>query len=153
MTAALMLVVFLLDERRVALPLQCVVRVLRAVEITPLPGLPAVVLGIINVQGRVVPVLDIRQRFGLSTRELFLSDQIIVARTATRTVALVVETVLDVLEISTESVVDGESIVPHMEYVRGVVKLDDGLLLIHDLDTFLALDEEQALSAALQESD
>lgn len=62
------LVVFRLDERRYALPLSVVERVIRAVEVTPLPKAPPIVLGAIDVQGRVVPVLNVRRRFLMPDR-------------------------------------------------------------------------------------
>jgi purine-binding chemotaxis protein CheW len=63
------LVVFRLDERRYALPLAAVERVVRSVTVTPLPGAPAIVLGGINVHGRVLPVLNVRRRFRMPDRD------------------------------------------------------------------------------------
>lgn len=143
------LVVFALERQRYALPLAAAQAVARAVEVTPLPKAPAIVLGVINVRGQIIPVLNIRQRFGLPQREIDLSDQFIIARTAKRAVALVVDTVVGVLTRPSESVIAPEAIVPGLDYVQGVVKLDDDLIFIHDLDTFLSLDEENALEEAL----
>jgi len=137
------------DHRRFGLALSAVERVVRMVDITPLPQAPALVLGVINVQGRVIPVVNPRRRFRLQKRNFALSNQLVIARTARRTVALVVDTVSDVLEYSFEETVGADEIVPGMECIDGVVKLSDGLVLIHDLDKFLSLEEEQALDAAL----
>ena len=81
------LVVFLLDDRCFGLHLDAVDRVLPAVDITPLPKAPEIVLGLINVKGKVTPVLDVRRRFRLEEREVGLQDHFIVARTSRRTVA------------------------------------------------------------------
>ncbi len=143
------LVVFALERQRYALPLAAAQTAARAVEVTPLPKAPSIVLGVINVRGQIIPVLNIRQRFGLPQREIDLSDQFIIARTAKRAVALVVDTVVGVLTRPAESVIAPEAIVPGLDYVQGVVKLDDDLIFIHDLDTFLSLDEENALEEAL----
>jgi purine-binding chemotaxis protein CheW len=126
-------------------------RAIRMVEITPLPKSPNIVLGLVNVHGEVIPVLNIRKRFRLPEREAELGDQLIIARTARRLVALVVDTVSDVLALPSGELVAPESILPQMEHVEGVVKLDDGLVFIQDLDKFLSLDEEQALEAAIEE--
>ena len=143
------LVTFALDGQSYALRLPAVERAIRMVEITPLPQAPDIVIGIINIQGRIIPVLDMRKRFGLPERRAGVGDQLLVARTSRRTVALVVDEVHGV----TGSPADGEivpaEIVPGLDYVAGVVKLDDGLLFIHDLDGFLSLDEEEALAAAM----
>ncbi len=143
------IVVFHLDEQRYALYLSAVERIYRAAEISPLPKAPEIVLGVVNVKGRIVPVINVRRRFRLPDRDLRLSDQIVIARTSTRTVALVVDAVSGVTELLGKEIVSPEKIVPRMGYVEGVVKLEDGLVLIHDLDQFLSLDEERALDASL----
>lgn len=143
------IVVFVLDEPRYALYLSSVERVVRAVEITTLPKAPEMVLGVINVQGSVMPVLDIRRRFRLPVREMKQDDRFIIARTTKRRVALVADSVAGVHELTEREMVNAQQALPFAEYLSGVAKLDDGLVLIHDLDTFLSLDEEKALDVAL----
>lgn len=144
------LVVFTLDEQRYALRRAAVERVVRAVEVTPLPEAPEIVLGMINAQGRIVPVVNVRKRFRLPEREVELSDQFIIARTSRRTVALVVDAVNDVVLCAEAQVVASEKILPGLEHVEGVLKLPDGMIFVHDLDRFLSLDEEQALAEAMK---
>ncbi|HLA33500.1 MAG TPA: chemotaxis protein CheW [Rhodocyclaceae bacterium] len=141
------MVIFVLDQQRFALPLDCVERAVRMVEVTPLPQAPAIVCGVVNVQGRIVPVINLRRRFGLAERKTVLSDQLLIARSTRRTLAMSVDAVSGVAECS--DCVAGAAIVPGIGYVKGIVKLADGLVLIHDLDTFLALDEAQSLEQAL----
>jgi purine-binding chemotaxis protein CheW len=138
-------VVFSLDEQSFALRLSAVERVIRVVAVTPLPNAPEIVLGVVNVQGEIIPVFDTRKRFSLPDRELDLSDQLIIARTHTRRVALVVDAVSGINESAEQEVVAAEKILPGMEHIEGVVKLPDSLTLIHDLDKFLSLDQEKAL--------
>jgi purine-binding chemotaxis protein CheW len=144
------LVVFSLDGQRYALALAAVEKVVRAVEVTRLPKAPDIVLGIINMQGRVIPLINVRRRFRLPEREMALADQIVIARTARRPVALVVDAVTGVLEYPEREAVVARDILPDVEYVEGVVKLEDGLILIHDLDRFLSLEEETSLDQALE---
>lgn len=144
------LVVFTLDDRRYGLPLSSVDRVIRAVEIIPLPKAPEIIAGVINVRGRVVPVVNIRKRFRLPAREIALSDQFVIAHTTRRPVGLVADAVADVIEHPGQDVVGAGNILPGLEYVEGVVKLRDGLVLIHDLDKFLSLEEDASLSAAME---
>jgi purine-binding chemotaxis protein CheW len=132
------------------LQLAAVERVVRMVEVTPLPKAPQIVLGVINAQGRIIPVVDIRRRFRLPERDIRLSDHLLIARTARRTVALALDAVTGIVERSAQAVITAEEILPGLEYVEGVMKLGDGLILIHDLDTLLSLEEEQTLDAALQ---
>lgn len=143
------LVVFELDGGRYGLPLELVERVIRVVEITPLPKAPDVVLGVINVQGRLLPVASTRKRFGLSEREPGLSDQLIIARTPARSVALLVDEVTGVLEYSEGESLPAEAIVRGTDYVAGIVRQSDGMVLIHDLGRFLSLDEERHLDEAM----
>lgn len=151
MGADLLLMVFRLGEQRYALPLEAVERIVRAVEVTPLPGAPAVVLGVIDVQGSVFPVLGIRRRFGLAEREVDPGDQFVLARAAGRTVVLVIDEALGVLEHPASAVIDAARLAPGAGQIRGVVRLEDGLVLIHDLENFLSLDEASALDEALRQ--
>lgn len=122
------------------------------VAITPLPNAPDIILGVVNIQGRVIPVINMRRRFCLPEREISLTDQLIVAHTEHRHVALVADTVLDVIACTAQSLIAAEDIVPRIEYVDGVIKLTDGLIFIHDLNKFLSLEEEVSLDQALATS-
>lgn len=122
------------------------------VAISSLPNAPDIILGVVNFQGRVIPVINVRRRFRLREREIALTDQLVVGHTARRPVALVVDAVLDVIASSEQNLIATENILPKVEYVEGVVKLTDGLILIHDLDKFLSLEEEGSLDQALETS-
>lgn len=150
-TAVLRLVVFVIDGQRYALNVSAVERILPMVAAAPLPKCPAVVLGVINLHGTVVPVIDVRRRFGLLPRDYGLSARLLVARTSRRALALAVDAVLGVTEVVAEAVTRPEVVFPGIAHVAGIVALSDGLLFIHDLDTFLSLDEEQQLTEALDE--
>jgi purine-binding chemotaxis protein CheW len=146
------LVIFTLDKQRYALPLHAAQRVVRMVAITPLPNAPDIILGVVNFHGQVIPVINVRSRFRLPERVIALTDQLVFARTARRPVALVVDTVLDVIANAEQKLIAPETILPKIAYVEGVVKLSDGLILIHDLDAFLSLEEESTLDRALNTS-
>ncbi len=90
--------VFTLDRGQFALLLSSVLRVVRAVEITPLPQAPEIILGVVNLQGALVPVIDVRRRFGLPGRAVRLEDRLILAVTPRRTLALPVDSVAGVKE-------------------------------------------------------
>lgn len=143
------LIIFCIDDQRYALRLGAAERFVRAVEVTPLPGGPAIVLGAVNVAGNVLPVISLRRRFGLPDREVRPSGQFLIARTGTRAVALVVDEALGVIAVAGQEITAATRIAPGLAHVDGVVALEDGLVLIHDLATCLSLDEEQALGTAL----
>lgn len=144
------LLIFTLDEQRYALYLSAVERVVRAVQVTPLPQAPPIVLGVVNAQGRIIPVFNIRRRFRLPEREIDLGDTLILARASKRSVALAADQVGGLLERSEQQVVATGTILSGVGYLDGVAKLEDGLILIHNLDSFLALDEERALDRAIR---
>jgi purine-binding chemotaxis protein CheW len=143
------LVAFVLGEQQYAVPLAAVQRVVRMVEVTPLPNAPGVVLGVIDFQGNIIPVVSMRKRFGLAEPESSLSDQLIVAEAGARSVALVVNSVIGVLDRTAEEVTEAETIVPGAQYVEGMVRLEGGILFVHDLDRFLSKQEEQQLDGLL----
>ena len=150
MNRLIRLVSFNLDDQKYALFLSAVIRIIRVVEITRLPKAPEIVLGVINMHGLIIPVFDIRKRFRLPPRDTQLDDQMIVGSTSKHTVALLVDSVNDVIEIPEEKIIAGKKILPGMEYVEGVVKTEDGMILIHDLETFLSLHEGKALDEVLE---
>jgi purine-binding chemotaxis protein CheW len=152
---SIQLVVFRLDTFQYGLRLSSVIRVLRAVEVTPLPKAPRIVIGVINLAGRIIPVVNLRRRFGLPERDLQLTDQLIIATTSGgattdggRILALVVDDVEGVLDCAAGETL-ADAIVPGLEHLHGVARSEEGLILIHDLDTFLSLEEDKALSRAL----
>lgn len=149
MTETIRAVMFVLDERRYALPLADVERIVRAVDVVPLPGSPHLVLGIIDVSGHVLPVISLRRRFSLADREIDVADQFLIAATAARPVALVIDEAAGVIECEPDAVAAPASIGPGMEAFQGAVRLKDGLVLIHDLTKLLTLDESRELEAAL----
>lgn len=145
------LVAFLIDGNRYALRLAQVERILPFAAVSPLPKAPAIALGVINLNGGVVPVLDIRRRLGFPARGYGVRAHLIAARTARRIVALPVDEALGVMEVAGGAVISPEAVLPGTGHVAGIVALPDGLLFIHDLDAFLSLDEEAQLGAALGE--
>ncbi len=151
MNEPMRLVVFVLDGQRYALFLSAVERVVRAVEVTPLPAAPEIVLGMIDVGGCIVPVFDIRKRFHLPEKEMNVNDHLIIARTGRQKVALLADSVSATMEVPAGEIVHSSKILPQMEYVDGVAKLEGGMVLIHDLDKFLSLEEENALDEVMSQ--
>lgn len=146
------LVVFRLDDGRYGLRLETVERVIRLVEITRLPKAPDIVLGVINVHGRIVPVVDLRGRFGLPERSPELTDQLVIARMPRRSSALLVDAVDGIFEYFETEAVEATAIVPGTRYLAGVAKLADGMVLIQDLAALLALEEERQLDKAIADA-
>ena len=146
-------VVFRLEGQRYALHLSQVERVVSMVAVSPLPKTPAVVAGVINYRGSVVPVLDLRPRFDFARREFGLTDHLLLARTTRRMLALPVDEVLGVNEVPVENILAPSTLLPGVGYVTGIVALADGLLFIHELEALLSMDEERRLTEAMDDNE
>jgi purine-binding chemotaxis protein CheW len=142
--------VFEVEGQRYGLPTTDVRELVRAVTITPLPNAPAVIEGVVNVRGRVLPVLDMRARFRLPARPLDPSDHFIVATAGARGVILHVDGATHLALIDEASIQPSPTLGPSATYVAGVAKLEDGMVLIHDLTTFLSDAEAASLDEALR---
>ncbi len=144
---------FVLDGQRYALPLPAVERVVRAVEVTVLPEAPPIVIGVINIQGRVVPVVDLRKRFHLPERAVDPEDHFIVARSSTGVVALPVDEAEGLVrDLGGERVAAAE-IVPELNYVDQVFLMGPEMVFVLAIDTVLTDEEELVLADSLLSAD
>ena len=143
------ILVFELENQRYGLPVVDVIETIRAVTITPLPQAPSIVEGILNFRGTVVPVLDLRARFHQKPKALEIQDHLIIARTKERQVALRVDRATDLVRVPESDIEEAKKVAPGLDTLSGVARFSDGLVLIHDLGTFLSGAEEKSLSESL----
>ncbi len=139
------LVTFRLQDESYGINVMQVQEVLRVSEIAPVPGAPMYVLGIINLRGNVVTVIDTRTRFGLSTAEIEDSSRIVIIESDKQVVGILVDSVAEVVELRS-SEVDSAPNVGNEEssrYIQGVATKDENLLIVVDLNKLLT-DEEWA---------
>jgi purine-binding chemotaxis protein CheW len=132
-------VVFGLAGVEYALPVEAVLQMETFAGATLVPGAPAYVAGIVTVRGLVVPVIDLRVRFGLTASELTLDTRIIVTESNGRVVALRVDTAREVLKLDVEKHQPAPSVIVERSagFVRAVHALGPRLLLIVDLPKIL----------------
>jgi purine-binding chemotaxis protein CheW len=141
--------VFEVGGQRYGLPASVVRELVRAVTIVPLPRAPAIIEGIINIRGKVVPVLDVRTRFRLAPKPAELGDHLVVAWAGERLVALRVDRAVELVRLESHDIEEAKGVVPGMEYISWVAKLPENLVLIHDLRTFLSRAEAAGLDETL----
>lgn len=141
--------IYRLGERRFGLLLDGVERVLRAMAVVPLPQAHPLILGLVNIQGEILPVLQTRVRLGLPPRPLSLEDRMIVVKTKTRKFVLIVDAIEGVASRRRDEFLPAAAVAPEIAGLTGVVPLPDGILLIHDVDAFLSSEEEDALRSVL----
>src|SRR5688500_3925722 len=135
--------------QRYGLPIVDVLELVRPVAITPLPNAPAVIEGIVNVRGRVLPVLDVRARFRLPAKPLEPSDHFIVAAAGPRGVILRVDRATHLALVDEDTIQAPETLGAGPGYLEGVAQVDGGLVLIHDVAAFLSASEAASLDEAL----
>src|SRR4051812_47873803 len=98
-----LLLVFRLQAREYALPVASVVEVLRMVAVSPLPGSPAWLSGVINLRGHIIPVMDLRLRMGLAAEPIDLTTPLIIAESNGQTLGLVVDSAVEVLSAAQDA--------------------------------------------------
>jgi purine-binding chemotaxis protein CheW len=147
--AEIEVLLFELSAQRFAFPLSDVLEVLRAVALHMLPNAPEVIEGIVDLRGEVVPVLDLRARFGLPQKPLELSDHFVVCRAGRRRVIVRVDRALALTRLQATSLEHAINLPRALQHIAGVASLEDGLVLLHDLAAFLSEAESGLLTHAL----
>ena len=143
--------VFQLDRLKIGLLLKDVHRAIRAVAVSPLPGAPSIIRGIINLGGKVVPIVNFRKRFDLKDKPISLSNQIVIVNTSNLQFGIIVDDVIGLLELKEEDHVKSEEVMPGTgKIVDRVAINNDEMILIHNAENFLSVNEEEQLNDALQ---
>jgi len=157
---ALTMLTFKVDDQRCGLPVSSVVRIIEMVTITTLPGAPDSIKGIINLHGKTVPVMDLRQRFGMIEQPYGLHTPIILVDiNEDHVLGLVVDVVETVLDAPAKDLEMVEVIVPtelstqmavQAAYLAGVAKVDRQMILILNVTALLQPAEQSLLYEALE---
>ncbi len=136
-------VTFRLAEETYGINVMQVQEVLRVSEIAPVPGAPDYVMGIINLRGNVVTVLDTRKRFGLPTTEMTESTRIVIIESDKTVVGILADSVAEVVELR-RSEIESPPTVGNKEssrYIEGVATNNAELLILVDINKLLSMDE------------
>jgi purine-binding chemotaxis protein CheW len=146
----LQIVVCELADEHYGLDIAKVFEIIRHQPITPVPRAPMFVKGVINLRGRIIPVVDLRGRFGMTEVMPTKETRIVVAESSHTRVGLIVDSVSEVLLLPLDSVesTPGVAAGADAEYLRGIAKLGDRLVLLLELDGLFGLDEQDALAGA-----
>ncbi|MDH5570517.1 MAG: chemotaxis protein CheW [Gammaproteobacteria bacterium] len=136
-------VTFRLDDEVYGINVMLIQEVLRVTEIAPVPGAPSYVVGIINLRGNVVTVIDTRMRFGLPPKEMDDSTRIVIIETENQTVGIIVDSVSEVVDIYASDIETAPNVGNDetARYIEGVVSRDEHLLILVDLNKLLTEDE------------
>ena len=136
------LVIFRLGDDYFAMLISSVNEIIRLQKITPVPKAPPFVEGVTSLRGRVIPVIDLRKRFGIAPREGSHMARIIVADHEGKLIGMIVDGVDEVLTVPTDAIEPPDEMVVSVdsEFLAGIVRLDERLIIL--------LDQEQVLSAS-----
>ncbi|GGP99697.1 chemotaxis protein CheW [Shewanella ulleungensis] len=141
--AVLQWVTFKLDNETYGINVMQVQEVLRYTEIAPVPGAPDYVLGIINLRGNVVTVIDTRSRFGLQSAELDDSTRIVIIEAEKQVIGILVDSVAEVVYLRRSEIDNAPNVGTEesAKFIQGVSNRDNELLILVDLDKLLSDDE------------
>lgn len=151
MEAATSLLIFTIEGIRIAVDLQFVERVVRAAALTAIPGAPDTVMGMLNLNGTPVPIVNLRKKLNLGDRELDTNDEIVIFKRGHALLGAVVDDVEDVKQVKNTDMtpVAREADLPHL---IGTVNLLNGIVLVHNIENFLNAKEESQLANAIVRS-
>ena len=148
----LQLVTFELFGEIFALPILDVREIIRMTDITPVPQAPGFVEGVINLRGQIIPVVDLRKRFGLSSAELTDDSRVIVVELNSNiAIGLIVDAVREVERLPAEAINPPPALVAGSigsEYIKGISNFEDKMMIHIDLRKVFNTDELNALETA-----
>ena len=139
--------VFDLSTEAYGVDIGAVREIIRLQDITKVPRTPEFVEGVINLRGKVIPVVDLRKRFGLPAEEESKENRIVVVDIGAQDIGVIVDAVTEVLRIASESVEPPASVIitADSEYLLGIAKLDSRLIILLDLEQVLTEAEYNSL--------
>lgn len=126
------LIIFRIDRQFYALPLDDVVRVIRMVAISPIPDMPNSILGIINMAGQIIPVIDLRFLFGQVNKPPELQDLLLVIQAQGQIFSVIVDEVLNILELPLNQIQSPPAAISQSRFLAAAVRQDDMLILVLD---------------------
>jgi len=141
------LVTFHLGQEEFGIDILKVREIIRPMAITMVPRSAHFIEGVINLRGRVIPIVNLRRRFGMQPKEFNSQTRIIDIELGEIIVGFIVDSVAEVLRIPANTVEDPPAIISGIQsdYVRGVGKVDDRLLILLDLDKLVASEDVDSL--------
>ncbi|MBI5681586.1 MAG: purine-binding chemotaxis protein CheW [Deltaproteobacteria bacterium] len=141
-------VTFYLNNEAFAAPALSVQEIIELTNITKVPHLPEFIKGVINLRGTIIPVIDLKQKFGMNSEEYKAHACIIVTEFSGGVTGLIVDSVSDVLNMPQESIKPAPSFGTKVraDFINGVAKVDEKLVIVLDVEMVLS-NEEAAIAA------
>lgn len=144
------LFVFNLDNQLFAIDMHRIERIIRAVEIKQVTADLDLITGVINVHGKIVPVINIRKKFNLQNKEISIEDTIVILKVLNWTLALVIDSVYQTMEMNDNEIIYSKDISPHLQKVEGIIKIKGDIVVLHDLEKLFSLEESVQINSLLK---
>ena len=150
MSETVQVVSFKLGSEEYGVDIAQVQEINRMVAVTHVPRAPQFMEGVINLRGQLIPIIDLRTRFGMPRTEHTKSTRIVVTEVGTKRVGMVVDSVSEVLRLPTDQIEDAPEMITGVdtEYIRGVGKIEDRLIILLDLAKIISGSEKRELESA-----
>jgi len=147
------ILIFTINKLKLGISLRITHKVIHAIEITPLPGAPTIVDGLINIAGNAIPVINIRKRLNLKSKSIIPSDKIIVVKTDDISFAFIADEVIGLKEVDISNIKKSSDLLPETnEIIEGIVVINNEIVLIHNVNKFLTFLEKNKLKKALKKN-
>ncbi len=143
---------FRLDKEEYGLNIMDVQEIILVGEITEIPEVPEYVRGLINLRGKVIPIVDLRVRFGLSAAEPSEDTRIIVSNNGSITFGIVVDAVNEVLRIEQDQIDPPPKGMSNAnsDYLLGLVKMKEKIMILLDINKIMSSEEKEVLSVTAE---
>lgn len=145
-------IIFVLDDQRYALSIASVKNIIRSAALTYLSEAPDLLLGLLNLRGEFIPVVNIREQFELPQKPIQISDRIVIAEVSKYTIAFIADAIEDVVELAHEPLYQSVEIYPGIEkFISGIARYNGHTVLIYDINTLFPEKTIQQLTDELKQ--
>ncbi len=150
MAKNIQMVVFSIGKELYGVGIESVHEIVKVPDVTEVPDAPSFLEGVINLRGKIVPVVDLRKRMRLDGRERTKSSRVLITENDGRLVGLLVDSVSEVLKIQPEAVEAPPDMIASIgvEYITGVAKVEGRLIILLDLKKVLSIDDMKTIGRA-----
>ncbi len=154
MAKNIQIVVFSIGKEHYAVNIASVSEIVRVPDVTAVPDAPEFFEGVINLRGKIVPVVDLRVRLKLPRVERTKSSRVLVTETGGRVIGLMVDAVSEVRKLSSDTVEQPPEMISAVgiEYITGVAKLGDRLIIFLDINKILSVEEMKKVSVTAEQA-
>jgi purine-binding chemotaxis protein CheW len=143
-----------LDHQKFAFDLSEVEKVIRAVEITPLPHAQSFFMGVINIHGKIVSVVNLREKLGLPLRPMAITDLFLICTYGKRSIAILINSITGMISCSEDSlflpqeVLPEQSVYSNLDLVKFILRYENEIILVYDLEKFISNEKEKSESCS-----